>query len=387
MGCIDVSGVARALDVGVMRIALVANTSWYLFNFRSRLISALIAQGLSVTVLAPKDEYVSRLGALRVQHAHLDLDNASTNPIRELVTLARLIALLRRKRPMLILTYTPKVNIYVALTARLLGIPVVANVSGLGSGFISGGLLRSIMLGLYRVALSHPHKVFFQNQDDRTDFIQANLVSSHKTGLLPGSGVDLDRFAPSQKISKSGFAFLLVARLLWDKGVGEFVEAARQLKSRYMEVEFCLLGFLDVQNPSAVFRTKVEQWESEGVVKYLGSTDDVRPYYMEADCVVLPSYREGMPRTLLEASAMARPIITTDVPGCRDAVDDGKTGFLCKARDAVDLAKKMESMILLTPEQRAEMGKAGRAKMELEFDERIVIDQYLEVIKEISNRV
>jgi glycosyltransferase involved in cell wall biosynthesis len=368
-----------------MNVLIAANTTWYILNFRSRFISTLIEQGYRVTVLAPKDDYVSRIVALGVQHKHLQLNNASTNPLRELVTLARLVGLLRRKRPELILTYTPKVNIYIALAARLLGIPVVANVSGLGSGFISGGLLKKVMLGLYRMALGYPHKVFFQNQDDRAEFIRANLVPSDKTGLLPGSGVDLDRFTPVQRTSKNTFVFLLAARLLWDKGVGEYVEAARQVKSKYPEVEFRFLGFLDVQNPSAVSRAEVEHWESEGVITYLGATDDVRPYYADADCVVLPSYREGMPRTLLEASAMCVPVIGTDAVGCRDAVEDGKTGFLCKPKNAPDLAEKMEKMILLTPEQRAEMGKAGRAKMEAEFDERIVIERYLEVIGEITN--
>lgn len=371
-----------------MNILIAANTTWYLFNFRSRLIIDLIKQGYIVTLLAPKDEYVSRLLALGVRHEHLALNNASINPMRELVMLARLLALLRREMPMLILTYTPKVNIYVALTARLLGIPVVANVSGLGSGFISRGLLKTVILGLYRAALHHPLKVFFQNKDDRAEFIQTNLVSADKTDLLPGSGVDLERFAPVHKTVKNCFVFLLVARLLWDKGVGEFVESARQLKSRYPDVEFRLLGFLDVQNPSAVSRSEIERWESEGVISYLGSTDDVRPYYAEADCVVLPSYyREGVPRTLLEATAMECPIITTDTVGCRDAIEDGKTGFLCKPRNAQDLTEKMERMLNLPPEQRAAMGKAGRAKMEREFDERIVIDRYLDVIKEISNKL
>ena len=368
-----------------MNIIIAANTSWYIYNFRSCLISALIEKGYRVTVLAPRDDYVMRLQVLGAKHLNLELDNTGTNPLRELATLTRLAALLRGNRPTLILTYTPKVNIYVSLTARLLSIPVVADVSGLGSGFIAGGFLKVIILGLYRLALGHPHKVFFENQDDREEFIQAKLVALEKTAVLPGAGVDLGRFTPVQGATKNIFVFLVAARLLWDKGVGEYVEAARQVKSRYPKVEFRLLGFLDVQNPSAVSRAEVKHWESEGVITYLGATDDVRPYYAEADCVVLPSYREGMPRTLLEASSMAIPIITTDAVGCRDAVEDGMTGFLCKPKNAPDLAEKMEKMILLTPEQRTEMGMAGRAKMEAEFDERIVIDRYLEVIEGIAN--
>ena len=370
-----------------MNIYIVANTTWYIHNFRSRLITTLIKQGYRVTVLAPRDEYVSRIEALGARHLHLEMDNAGTNPLHELVTLARLALLLRRERPALFLTFTPKVNIYVTLAARLSGIPVVANISGLGSGFMGGGLLKAVMLTLYRLALRHPHTVFFQNEDNRSEFIRAGLVDAKRTRRLPGSGVDLQRFTPMPHTdSRTHLVFLLVARLLWDKGVGEFVEAARQLKSKYSGTEFRLLGFLDVQNPSAVPRSAVERWEAEGLVTYLGSTDDVRPYYSDVDCVVLPSYYlEGTPRTLLEAAGMGLPLITTDAIGCREAVENGTTGFLCKTRDPADLAEKMERMILMTPEQRAEMGMAGRKKMEREFDERIVIERYLEVIGEIRN--
>lgn len=369
-----------------MNIIIAANTSWYIHNFRSRLIVALIEQGYRVTVLAPGDGYVSRLESLGARHLHLEMNNAGTNPLRELLTLARLTVVLRRERPMLILTYTPKVNIYISLAAALTGIPMIANVSGLGSGFMRGGLLKNVILGLYRLALRHPYRVFFQNKEDLTEFIRTGLVAFDKTSLLPGSGVDLERFTPVKRTGRKQIVFLMVTRLLWDKGVGEFVQAARQLKSRYPETEFRLLGFLDVQNPSAVPRNEVERWVAEGVITYLGSTDEVRPYYIDADCVVLPSfYREGTPRSLLEAASMGLPVITTDSAGCRDVVNNGITGFLCKARDADDLAEKMEQMILLTPEQRTSMGLAGRSKMEQEFDERIVIGRYLAVIREIRD--
>lgn len=367
-----------------MNIFIAANTTWYTYNFRSRLIAALKEQGHRITVLAPRDEYVSRIEALGVRHLHLEMDNAGTNPLYELVTLARLAALLRREKPALILTYTPKVNIYVSLVARLSGIPVVANVSGLGTGFMRGSLLKAVMIGLYRLAFRHPCTVFFQNEEDRSEFVRAGLVDSKRARRLPGSGVDLERFTPEQHTgSRKHCVFLLVARLLWDKGVGEFIQAARQLRLKYPEAKFRLLGFLDVQNPSAVPRSDIERWAAEGVITYLGSTEDVRPYYNDADCVVLPSfYREGIPRTLLEGASMGLPLITTDAAGCHDAVENGTTGFLCKTRDAGDLAEKMERMLLLTPEQRAEMGKAGRAKMEREFDERIVIERYMAAIRE-----
>jgi glycosyltransferase involved in cell wall biosynthesis len=313
------------------------------------------------------------------------MNNARTNPFLELVTIVRIAGLLWRVRPTVMLTYTPKVNIYTSLAARLLGIPVIANVSGLGRAFMVGGWLEAVVRRLYWLAFHTPQVVFFQNVEDRAEFIRAGLVDEAKTQGLPGSGVDVDRFQPRRREpSANGFAFLLVARLLWDKGVGEFVEAARLIQAELPAVQFRLLGFLDVENPSAVSREQIEKWRKEGVVEYLGAADDVRGVYAEADCMVLPSYyREGVPRTLLEAASMGLPIITTNAAGCRDAVEDGITGFLSRPKDAMDLADKMRRMLSLPPDERRRMGRAGRKKMIREFDERIVIARYLQAIKDI----
>lgn len=282
------------------------------------------------------------------------------------------------------LTYTPKVNIYTALVARLLGIPVIANVSGLGRAFTAGGWLEAVVRRLYWFAFHTPRVVFFQNEDDRAEFVRAGLVHKAKAQRLPGSGVDVDRFQPtSRQPSENEFVFLLVARLLWDKGVGEYVDAARLLHAEHPTVKFRLLGFLDVKNPSAISRKQVEDWSEEGLVEYLGAVDDVREIYANADCMVLPSYREGVPRTLLEAASMGIPIITTNAAGCRDAVEDGVTGFLCRPKDPVDLADKMRRMLTLPGDVRRRMGQAGRKKMTIEFDERIVIAKYLQAIKDI----
>lgn len=244
-----------------------------------------------------------------------------------------------------------------------------------------------IVRWLYRQALNRSAKVFFQNNDDWQLFINGDLVRADVTALLPGSGIDLDRFAlaPMPVIGEqyTKFRFLLVARMLRDKGVGEFVEAARLLRQRWPQAEFCLLGFVDVQNPAAISRAEMDVWVDEGIVNYLGESDDVRNQIMASTCIVLPSYREGTPRSLLEAASMGRPIITTDAVGCREVVDDGVNGYLCKVRDAADLAEKMERMLSLPHNQRQEMGKRGRTKMEAEFDEQIVIKKYLEAIATI----
>jgi len=261
---------------------------------------------------------------------------------------------------------------------------VINNIAGLGAVFIKDGWLVRLVRWLYRVALARSAKVFFQNEDDRQLFIGDGLVRADVTGLLPGSGIDLDKFAvvplASANSGAGKFRFLLIARMLLDKGVGEYVEAARLLRQAFPQLECCLLGFLDVQNPAAVSRAQMEAWVAQGAVSYLGVSDDVRAEIAAADCIVLPSYREGTPRTLLEAAAMGRPIITTDAVGCREVVDDGRNGYLCKVRDASDLAEKMRQILSLTLAQRQQMADHGRRKMEREFDEQIVIKKYLDVI-------
>ncbi|MDK9704687.1 MAG: glycosyltransferase family 4 protein [Sulfuritalea sp.] len=390
MGRIDVSsvvggGAGVVVSEGLPKEVWIAiNTTWNVFNFRRSLIAALSESGFRVAAYAAPDEYIGRVEAGGARYVPMQLNNAGTHPLRELMTLWRMVRLLALERPALLLTYTPKVNIYLALAARVWGIPVVANVSGLGRTFIAGGWLTRVARVLYRIAFSWPRCIFFQNAEDRTVFLDAGLVKVEQTALLPGSGVDVSRFAPRPKVQDGGgFVFLMVARLTWDKGVGEYVAAARQLKTEFPGVSFRLLGFLDVPSPSAVSRDEVEAWVSEGLIEYLGHSDDTVSIYAESDCVVLPSYREGMPRTLLEAASMGLPAIATDVPGCRQAVVDGETGFLCRARDATALARAMQRMLLLTFEQRAKMGNAARARIRREFDEKIVVERYLDVVKAI----
>ena len=267
----------------------------------------------------------------------------------------------------------------------MLSIPVINNVSGLGTAFIRDTWVTQIARLLYRVALRSSRKVFFQNEDDRQLFLDLKLVEVEKTGLLPGSGINLARFRPveNRKAKEHPFRFLLAARLLYDKGVGEYVAAARIVRRQRPHVTFALLGFLDAENPTAIPRREISRWVQEGIVEYLGTADDVRPYFAEADCIVLPSYREGTPRTLLEAAAMAKPIIATDVPGCREVVDHGRNGLLCKPKDAEDLARCMIEMIDTPASRRLAMGTAGRKKMENEFDENIVTAAYLDTLRSI----
>ena len=368
-----------------MKVIIVLNTAWNLVNFRAGLIQALVAQGYEVVAVAPSDEYSSRLSGLGCRFIALPMDNKGTHPGRDLLLFLRFLKLLRRERPDVFLGYTIKPNIYGSLAAHILGIPVVNNITGLGTAFICNNWLTHLAQLLYKVALSNSRQVFFQNDEDLNLFVKQNLVSTEKVSRLPGSGVDLVAFSyeAMMPMDNRPFCFLLVARMLWDKGVGEYVEAARIVRRKYPGTKFQLLGFKDVKNKTAVSGVQLDEWIKEGVVDYLGTTDNVKHYLKAADCVVLPSYREGVPRSLLEAAAIGRPIVTTDAVGCRDAVTNGVNGFLCRVGDASDLAEKLLSMIEMPPEAREKMGQAGRHKMERDFNEKIVIEKYLEVISKV----
>lgn len=371
------------------KILLLANTAWYIANFRSELIRTLQTQGYEVVAAAPSDDSVRRIDALGCRFVDVAMDNGGTNPARDMRLLLDLCKLFARERPAVFLGYTVKPNVYGSLAARWFGVPAINNIAGLGTAFIRDSWLTRMVEALYRAGLARSAKVFFQNNDDRQLFIQKALVPPQVTGLLPGSGVDTRRFAPVAAVQLTDgeaskprpFRFLLSARLLRDKGVVEFVEAARMLLSEGHQIECLLLGFMDAANRTAISRQELDDWEKAGLVRYLGAVDDVRPHLASADCVVLPSYREGMPRSLLEAASMEKPIVTTDAPGCRNVIDNGITGLLCRPRDTADLADKMRIMLQLSKTELQQMGRKGREKMLLEFDEKIVLHQYLQAIQ------
>jgi glycosyltransferase involved in cell wall biosynthesis len=285
-------------------------------------------------------------------------------------------------------TTLPLPVIYGSLAARLARVPRVVNtVTGLGFVFMEEGIawLRRVVEWQYRLALASAHFTFFQNCDDLELFRVRRLITSEKVGLLPGSGVDCRFFSPgvpTELAPAQTLTFLMVSRLLREKGVEEFVEAARRLKRQFPETRFQLLGGRNERNPTVVPQTDLERWQAEGVVSWLGEVPDVRPIVGQADVVVLPSYyREGIPRALLEAAAMGKPLITTDTVGCREVVDDGVTGLLVPVKDAEALARAMMHL-LHNPAMRAQMGKAGQTKMEREFDERIVVEKTLQVYQQ-----
>lgn len=365
-------------------IVLSINTAWNFVNFRAGLIRRLIEEGYDVVALAPADAHVDRLRDMGVRFFDIDIDRKGLSPSRDLWLMRRYYRVLREVAPAAYLGWTIKPNIWGGLAAARLGIPAINNISGLGTAFMKPGPLQWIVRQLYRLALRRSATVFFQNAVDRQFFVDMKIVRMAQTALLPGSGIDLNAFVPAQFAARNADApitFLMIARLLGDKGVREFVEAARQLRAENFHARFVILGALDQNNRSAVAASELADWVAEGAIEHLPHQDDVRPAIAAADCVVLPSYREGMPRSLLEGAAMAKPLVASDVPGCELITREGENGLLCRVKDACSLADAMRRMAMLSPEQREAMGAAGRRIAEREFDERIVVDLYVKAMR------
>lgn len=370
-----------------IHVLLCANDLWNVANFRLGLVQALEAGGYRVSIAAPPDPgWTERLRAPDRAVFPLPMRKEGLSPWQEVLLLARFVQLLRRERPDVLLTFTPKPNIYGALAASLTGIAAVPNVSGLGTAFIRGGALRRLLSLLYRTSFRRIPQVFFQNAEDLQLFVTERLVRADQAALLPGSGVNLDRFRPVPARKPDGATrFLFIGRLLGDKGVRELVAAARELKRRNVPARVQLVGFVDAENRTAISRTELDSWVADGIVDYLGAADDVRPFIAASDAVVLPSYREGLPRSLLEAAAMATPLIASDVPGNRSVVVDGENGFLCRVADPHSLAAAMERFVQLAPDERRNMGEQARDKVVAGFSDEKVFEAYRQVIGRLTD--
>jgi glycosyltransferase involved in cell wall biosynthesis len=368
-------------------LLLSSNSLWNIENFRGHLVEALDRDGWSVVIAAPATDAELHEFYLPARLQPIRIHRSGTNPFDELRLLTAYRRMMRTVRPAAYLSWTIKPNLYGALAARLSGVPAILNVSGLGTAFLSGRLLGRFVSLLYKLAFRKAWIVFFQNEDDRALFLQCGLVSPDQARLLPGSGVNLEQFPMTPLPREGGQRFLLVARLLGDKGVREYVEAARMARRDLPDADFRLLGPIDQGNRTAISSEELESWVREGVIDYLGEAKDVRPHIAAATAVVLPSYREGLPRTLLEGAAMGRPLIATNVPGCRDVVEEGGNGFLCDVRSANSLSKAMIRLAAIDPALRAKMGERSREIVVQRFSEELVAQAYVMALAELEGAV
>jgi len=363
------------------KIVIVSNLSWNLYNFRLSLMNAMRDNGYEVIAVAARDRYTQKIIDAGFEFHEINMNVQGINPIEDLKTLFSFYKLFKQISPDVVCQYTIKPNVYGSLAATFLKIKIINNTTGIGLLFSKGNFLSKILKLLYIVSFRRVDRVFFQNSDDLDFFITNGLVKSSQCDLLPGSGVDIERFKPQDKEKSEKIKFLLVSRMIWEKGIAEYVKAAKEIKKIYPNVEFSILGFLDVKNPSAITKSQMDQWVKEGNINYLGYSDNVDEFIHDADCIVLPSYYpEGTPKVLLESGSCGKPIITTDTIGCRNVVDNGVNGYLCEPRSWEDLKIKIEMFLKLSYSDRLNMGRKSREKIIREFDDKIVINKYLEVI-------
>ncbi len=357
-------------------ILISSNYAWTIFNFRMNLIKRLKKEGFKIIVFTQFDGYELEIKKEVDVIKNLFISRKGINPLIDLITLFHYIKTFLIFKPSNILLFTIKPVIYGSIAARLTNVNSISMITGLGTSFITNTWLTKIVKRLYKIALKSSQINFFQNKDDLKIFIDNKIVEPSSCAITPGSGIDLEKFKQSDFPNEKNLKFLFVGRLIKDKGIREFVDAARIIKRKFPDVDFQVLGPMGSENRSAIKQNELEGWKKEKVIKYLGETNDTLFFLNKATCIVLPSYREGTSRALLEAAAVGRPLIASDVPGCREIIDDSKSGYLCKVKDHLDLADKIEKMIMLPHESRLTMGMNSRLKVENEYDENIVLDLY-----------
>lgn len=366
-----------------MKILFSGNTAWSMYNFRRKIFESCINSGIEVVVTAPEDNIFSKkITDMGCKFIPVNLSRKGTNPIKDYNLYLSYKRILKEEKPDGCFFYTIKPNIYGGMAAGKLGVPFITITTGLGYIFNNDSIVSTIAKKLYKISFKNARKVWFLNRDDINSFVTENIIPESKAMLLKGEGIDTEHFSISDRNNEK-FSFIMISRLLWDKGVELYADAARTLKKKYPEVEFRLLGAIDRNNPMGIAEKTIMDWHNEGIVNYMGEVEDVRPYIYDSSCVVLPSYyREGIPLCLMEGAASGKPIITTDNVGCREVIKDGYNGFICKPKDLETLTVAMEKMIKLPLDERIAMGNNGRTFMKNEFDIKLIIEEYKKAIKE-----
>lgn len=368
-----------------MKICLVDNDLRLSLNFRGNIIRAFLNEGYNVTIVSPKDKSINiKDFDERLNFIPVEVSRKGRNPFSDLIYCKKLFNVYQKEKFDLIFHYTIKPNIYGNIASHFAKIKSISIIPGLGHLFIKESFSTKIVEVLYRFSLNYANEVWFLNEDDKKEFLKRKLVKENKIKILPGEGINIEKFKPI-KIERDDnkVIFLMIARILWEKGFKEYVETAEILKKKYINLEFQLLGGIDTGNPSGVPKEIIMKYHNNKTINYLGTTNDVPSVIAKCDCLVLPSfYREGVPRTLMEGAAMEKPLITTNNVGCKEVVIDGYNGFLCEVRNSKDLADKMEKFLVLSKEEKERLGKNGRKLMREKFGDSIVIEKYYKVIKE-----
>lgn len=358
-----------------MKIMVLANHDVGLYQFRKELLEELLREN-EVYISLPYGELVEPLKEIGCQFIDTEVDRRGINPLTDIKLLLAYFKLMKKIKPELVITYTIKPNVYGGMVCRLLHIPYAINITGLGTAFERGGLLTKLVTFMYKVACKKAKVVFFENSANRDVFLEKEIITSEQVCLLNGAGVNLEKYPVTEYPQGDVTKFLFMGRVMAEKGIDELFEAMKRLVAEGVSAELHVLGGYEED-----YKVVIETYEQEGWLHYHGYQKDVRPYIHETHCFVLPSWHEGMANTNLECAASGRPVITSNIPGCREAVIDGASGYLAESKNTEDLYYKMKKFVKLSYEDRKSMGIEGRTHMEVMFDKRMIIRKTIDSLR------
>ena len=353
---------------------------------RINFLKKLQNSGFVIYLMGFSNKSQEELDDMGINIISLKIDRKGKNIFKEINLLISIYKIIKKVKPDVILNFTIKPVIYCGLLNNFFNIPIISNMTGVGPYFFEKGFFNFFIKKLFKFSQKSVNKIFFHNKDDNDFFIKNYLVKEDRSFVIPGFGVDKNYFGVAPYPKNKEIIFILISRMLWNKGILEYVEAAKKIKKINFNVSFQLLGPIDKENDHYIPREKIDLWCQDKTIDYLGETDDVRPYILKSNCVVLPSYREGIPRILLQACSMCRPIITSNAPGCKDIVDNNSNGYICNVRDVDDLEDKFNNFLNLNIVEKEQMGLKARSLIEKKFDENIVNDKYLKEIGQILKK-
>jgi glycosyltransferase involved in cell wall biosynthesis len=364
------------------KVLLLGNHGFVIYNFRKELIQNLLKEGYEVYISLPEDEKVEIMVSWGCKFLETKVDRRGTNPVSDFQLIVHYMRILREVNPDVVLTYTIKPNLYGGLACRLLRIPCINNITGLGSGFNQNPVLKKFLSILYKVSLKKSYCVFFQNTEDRNTLLKSNTITSNHE-LIPGSGVNLKDFEVKPfPPEDQAITFIFIGRIMKDKGIDQYLEAAKIIKEKYPETIFSVIGFIESTHQH--YNEIIEDYSQKGYIRYLGYQSDVKPFIEQSHCIIQASHGgEGLSNVLLETAATGRALIASDIPGCRETINEGINGFTFKAKDSEDLVEKIEKFIGLSYAEKLQMASESRLKVEKEFDRKIVIEAYMDKIEEI----
>ena len=365
------------------KILICANSSWNIFNFRYNLVKALINNNFEVLILSPHDEYSEKLINIGCKFHEINFNKSNIGLINNLLLIYKYFTIIKKLKPDLILAYTIKPNIFVSIISKFLKIKIYNIITGLGSSFLGNIIIKKLVIFFYKISLKNSNLIIFQNNDDMNLFKKYKILNKQTYEIILGSGVNTSFYSYYEIDKKKlDIKFLYIGRIIKDKGIYELITAFKNIlsKNSNFNLELCLLGSTDRHNPSNISLSEIKKWESDNIIKHIEYKKDIREYIKLSDCIILPSYREGLPMSLLEASSCGRPMISTNVPGCKDVVIDNYNGYLCEKENSYDLQLKIEKFINTKIDIRIQMGINARENVIKKFDEKIIIDKYLKLI-------